>query len=134
MKIIRFLDYPDLVGGIIVGLIFFGTLWWWPESRRPFIEFIGMAMIGVLFGTIGLLLDGFFRKRSKGEGIKKDKHRRLVRAALMLFVTLGFLTNYVPVFVKYWTYSFLIGFMGTLIITLFLHERKARKRFEWKDL
>lgn len=134
MKNFRFLDYPDLVSGIIMVLIFFSTLWWWPESRRPFVEFIAMALIGILLGKIAILLDGFYRKRIREEGNKKDKPRWLIRVAVMMFMLLGFLTNYVPIFVKYWIYSFLIGCMGTLIVTFLLYEIKTKKRYKWKDL
>jgi hypothetical protein len=134
MKIIKRVWLPDVVMTMFTMLLLFLTVWGWPESGRSFLECIAAFLVGVSIGKIGILLDRSVSKRYCEEKLSRDKRISFLRVAGGLFVMMGFITNYVPVYAKYWIFSFLCGFIGELVYTMIKNEFTGKKRYGWQDL
>jgi len=132
MKMIKFLNYPDLVGSLFFLLFLFLTMWGWPESQRPLIEFVPFFVIGVSLGQSGKILDRYFRNKLLGEQYV-SKHKFLIQSGGILYLILVFLTIYVPMQIKYWIFSLMTGYLGLFVISLLVNEIISKKRYQWND-
>lgn len=134
MKVIKRIWLPDVVITIFPLSLLFIIVWGWRESERSFFEGIVAILLGLLIGKIGIRLDRYMNKKHHEDRLSTDKPIPFIRIAIILFMIAGFMTNLVPIYAKYWIYSFMVGFIGKLAYALIRNEFSERKRYEWSDL
>lgn len=130
MKVKDQLKYPDLIEIIFMLVFFVLTILGWPDSKRPFSEFVFGMLLGALIPIIGV----YFQKNQLRKVPRSQLHKKPIQPYILFLAIIGFLTIYVPVFVKFWLFAIMTGFYASLVVMLLTIEVKNKKRYMWNEL